>query len=60
MPVLVVSWGVTTSAWWLAQLLDVRIVTIDDLTSAQDGETGGVPQWVSLRSSTRLNALNGS
>ncbi|OYR81095.1 hypothetical protein DJ84_14005 [Halorubrum ezzemoulense] len=32
MPVLVVAWGVTTSAWWLAQLLDVRIVTIDDLT----------------------------
>jgi hypothetical protein len=33
MPVLVVAWGVTTSAWWLAQLLDVRIVTIDDLTN---------------------------
>ena len=33
MPVLVVSWGVTTAAWWLAQLLDVRIVTIDDLTN---------------------------
>ena len=33
MPVLVVSWDVTTSAWWLAQLLDVRIVTIDDLTN---------------------------
>ena len=33
MPVLVVSWGVTTAAWSLAQLLDVRIVTIDDLTT---------------------------
>ena len=33
MPVLVVSWGVTTSAWWLAQLLDMGIVTIDDLTN---------------------------
>ncbi|GAA0512627.1 hypothetical protein SAMN04488066_104193 [Halorubrum aquaticum] len=32
MPVLVVAWGVTTPAWYLAQLLDVRIVTIDDLT----------------------------
>lgn len=32
MPVLVVSWGVTTPAWCLAQLLDVRIVTIDDLS----------------------------
>ena len=33
MPVLVVAWRVTTSAWWLAQLLDVRIVTIDNLTN---------------------------
>ncbi|MGQ3330793.1 restriction endonuclease [Halorubrum sp. FL23] len=32
MPVLVVAWGVTTSAWCLAQQLDVRIVTINDLT----------------------------
>ena len=32
MPILVVAWGVTTPAWYLAQLLDVRIVTIDDLT----------------------------
>ena len=32
MPVLVVAWGVTTPAWCLAQLLDVRIVTIDDLS----------------------------
>jgi hypothetical protein len=32
MPVLVVAWGVTTPAWYLAQLLDVRIVTIDDIT----------------------------
>jgi len=31
MPVLVVAWGVTTQAWWLAQMLDVRILTIDDL-----------------------------
>ena len=31
MPVLVVAWGVTTSAWYLAQLLDVRILTIEDL-----------------------------
>jgi len=31
MPVLVVAWGVTTSAWHLAQLLDVRIVTAEDL-----------------------------
>ena len=28
-----VTWGVTTAAWYLAQLLDVRIVTIDDLTN---------------------------
>ena len=32
MPVLVVAWGVTTPAWCLAQLLDVRIVTIGDLS----------------------------
>jgi len=32
MPVLVVAWGVTTPAWYLAQPLDVRIVTIGDLT----------------------------
>ncbi|GAB7010767.1 hypothetical protein [Halorubrum trueperi] len=32
MPVLVVACGVTTPAWYLAQLLDVRIITIDDLT----------------------------
>jgi hypothetical protein len=32
MPVIVVAWSVTTPAWYLAQLLDVRIVTIDDLT----------------------------
>mgnify|MGYP000353676422 CR=1 FL=1 len=32
MPVLVVAWGVTTQAWCLAQLLDVRIVTIGDLS----------------------------
>ena len=32
MPILVVAWGVTTPAWSLAQPLDVRIVTIDDLT----------------------------
>jgi hypothetical protein len=31
MPVLVVAWGVTTQAWCLAQLLGIRIVTIDDL-----------------------------
>ncbi|MDB2286819.1 hypothetical protein PM038_16465 [Halorubrum ezzemoulense] len=31
MPVLVVAWGVTSQAWWLAQVLDVRILTIDDL-----------------------------
>ncbi|WP_338756426.1 hypothetical protein V9T20_12425 (plasmid) [Halobacterium salinarum] len=31
MPTLVVAWGVTTQAWWLAQVLDVRILTIDDL-----------------------------
>ena len=31
MPALVVGWGVTTQAWWLAQVLDVRILTIDDL-----------------------------
>ena len=33
MPVLVVAWDVTTPVWSLAQLLDVRIVTIDDLTN---------------------------
>ncbi|WP_233138840.1 restriction endonuclease [Halorubrum salipaludis] len=32
MPVLVVAWGVTTPAWSLAQRLDVRILTIGDLT----------------------------
>ncbi|MGQ3330840.1 restriction endonuclease [Halorubrum sp. FL23] len=32
MPVLVVAWGVTSSAWVLAQRLDVRILTIGDLT----------------------------
>jgi len=32
MPVLVVAWGVTTPAWTLAQRLDVRILTISDLT----------------------------
>lgn len=32
MPILVVAWGVTTPAWCLAQLLDVRIVTIGDLS----------------------------
>jgi hypothetical protein len=31
MPVLVVAWGVTTQAWVLAQVLDVRILTLDDL-----------------------------
>ncbi|ELZ51123.1 hypothetical protein C464_01546 [Halorubrum coriense DSM 10284] len=31
MPVLVVAWGVTTPAWYLAQRLDVRIVTSEDL-----------------------------
>ena len=31
MPVLVVAWGVTTPAWYLAQRLDVRIVTTEDL-----------------------------
>ena len=32
MPVLVVAWGVTTPAWTLAQRLDVRILTVGDLT----------------------------
>ena len=32
MLVLVVAWGVTTPAWMLAQRLDVRILTIGDLT----------------------------
>jgi len=32
MPALVVAWGVTTPAWSLAQRLDVRILTIGDLT----------------------------
>jgi len=32
MPVLVVAWGITTLAWVLAQRLDVRILTMDDLT----------------------------
>ena len=32
MPILVVAWGVTSSAWVLAQRLDVRILTIGDLT----------------------------
>jgi hypothetical protein len=31
MPVLVVAWGVTSQAWWLSQVLDVRILTIEDL-----------------------------
>ena len=31
MPVLVVAWGVTTQAWVLAQMLDVRILTLEDL-----------------------------
>ncbi|OYR80887.1 hypothetical protein [Halorubrum ezzemoulense] len=35
MPVLVVARGVTASAWTLAQQLDVRILTIEDL--AKDG-----------------------
>ena len=26
-----VTWGVTTAAWYLSQLLDVRIVTAEDL-----------------------------
>jgi hypothetical protein len=30
---LVVAWGVTTPGWYLAQLLHVRIVTIDDLSN---------------------------
>jgi hypothetical protein len=33
MPVLVVAWGVTTPAWYLGQLLDVRILTIDYLSN---------------------------
>ncbi|WP_200531401.1 restriction endonuclease [Halorubrum sp. LN27] len=32
MPILVVAWGVTSSAWMLAQRLDVRILTLGDLT----------------------------
>ncbi|ELZ43386.1 hypothetical protein C464_16707 [Halorubrum coriense DSM 10284] len=31
MPVLAVSWGVTSKAWALAQVLDVRILTDEDL-----------------------------
>jgi|GEM_PF-5141706 len=31
-PILVVAWGVTSSAWVLAQRLDVRILTMGDLT----------------------------
>ena len=33
MPVLVVAWGVTTQAWVLAQVLDVRILTPEDLSA---------------------------
>lgn len=32
MPILVVAWAVTSSAWVLAQRLDVRILTIGDLS----------------------------
>ena len=35
MPILVVAWGVTSSAWVLAQRLDVRILTIGDLTKGR-------------------------
>ncbi|MEZ3169752.1 restriction endonuclease [Halorubrum sp. RMP-47] len=34
MPILVVAWGVTTAAWQLAQQLDVRILTAEDLSKA--------------------------
>ncbi|PHQ43222.1 hypothetical protein Z052_05215 [Halorubrum sp. C191] len=33
MPVLVVAWGVTNRAWALAQMLDVRILTLEDLSA---------------------------
>ncbi|SNR66824.1 hypothetical protein SAMN06266787_10937 [Halorubrum ezzemoulense] len=32
MPVLVVAWGVTNRAWALAQMLDVRVLTLEDLS----------------------------